>query len=151
MEQQLIWAAAVHRSYAIVKLERCLPEENDDFPGDDVLTSRCLSSLTWDDNPTTITELQYDVYIKKRGRTSGITHGLVASIYGTFQGSRQIRQKFWVFPEALFSTLYAFGEHGDLGSCAWTTDGKAIGILFGGWIVTFDRLVPLAVINPRGR
>ena len=76
--------------YAIVKLERCLPEENDNFPGDDVLTSGCLFSLTWDDNPTTITELQYDVYVKKRCRTSGITHGLVTGVYGTFQGSRQI-------------------------------------------------------------
>jgi len=137
--------------YAIIKLERRLPEENEDFPEDDVPTSGYLSSLTWANDPTTIGELQYDVYVKKRGRTTGTTHGLVAGIYGTFQRSRQIRQEFWVLPEALFSTLYAFSDHGDSGSCVWTADGKAIGIIFGAWIVTFDRPALLAVVDPRGK
>ena len=137
--------------YAIIKLERRLPEENEDFPEDDVPTSGYLSSLTWANDPSTIAELQHDVYVKKRGRTTGVTHGLVAGIYGTFQRSRQIRQEFWVLPEPLISPLYAFSEHGDSGSCVWTTDGKAIGIVFGAWIVTFDRPALLAVVNPRGK
>ena len=59
--------------YAIIKLERCVPEENEDFPEDDLCTSGYLSSLTGASSPTTIRELQHDVYVKKRGRTTGTT------------------------------------------------------------------------------
>ena len=73
----------------------------------------------------------------------------MSDVYGTFQRSRQIHQEFVVLPNPLYSTLRGFSDPGDSGSCVWTAKEKAIGIIFGAWIVAFDRLTLLAVVDPR--
>jgi hypothetical protein len=63
---------------------------------------------------------------------------------------RSLEKEFWALPEALSTSLYHFGDHGDSGPLVWTKEGKAVGIIIAAWTAMFDKSSVRAVILPNG-
>jgi hypothetical protein len=109
-----------------------------------------LAELNWEDEATTVGPLRYDIHVKKRGCATGVTYGIIAGVYGVLKagGIKTARKEFWALPEALSTSMYCFGDHGDSGSLVWTKDGEAVGIIIAGWTVMFDKPPLHAAILP---
>jgi hypothetical protein len=124
--------------YALLRLESRFPSSIDRI--EDLLPRGYLGELDWENDPSTVGRLRYDIRVKKRGRATGATYGIIAGVYGVYKSRRELaRREFWALPEALSTSLYEFAEHGDSGSLVWTNDGEAVGIVISGWTVAFDR------------
>jgi hypothetical protein len=68
--------------------------------------------------------LVWEIYIKKRERSTGVTNGIIAGVYAVMCGGKL---EMWLFLRALSTTSYSFGEAGDSGAVAMTPDGMAVG------------------------
>jgi hypothetical protein len=91
----------------------------------------------------------YDKYVMKRGRSSGVSYGIVAGVYAVMRHSNTgLRREFWVLPEAKWSTIWQFNERGDSGALVWTSDGQAVGVILAGWTVMFDKPPLYMIITP---
>jgi hypothetical protein len=134
------------QDYALLRLHSRLPDSIDRIC--DPLPPRgYLAELNWAKEPITVGSLRYDIQVKKRGASTGVTYGVIAGVYGVLKagGAAAARKEFW----ALLSTsLYQFGDRGDSGSLVWTKDGEAVGIIIAGWTVMFDKPAVRAAILP---
>lgn len=79
-------------------------------------------------------------------------YGIIAGVHGVLKagGAKITRKEFWALPEALSTSLYHFGDHGDSRSLVWTKEGEAVGIIIAGWTAMFDKSSVRAVILPNG-
>jgi len=136
--------------YALLRLDSRFPSSSNgimDLPPSDGY----LAELDWENDAKTVGPLRYDIRVKKRGCTTGVTFGIIAGVYGVYKSQPQrARREFWALPEALSTTLYAFGDRGDSGALVWTVDGEAVGIVIAGWTVAFDKPKLQAAILPNG-
>jgi hypothetical protein len=135
--------------YALYKIQKRQPDAGSTF--DDVPPPEGHpSTLDWENNPISLQDLSWDMYVKKRGRSTGVTYGVIAGVYAVMRagGDDSIRREMWALPEALSTKMYSFSEAGDSGAVAITPDGMAVGIVIGGWTVAFDGLKSL--IRPTG-
>lgn len=75
----------------------------------------------------------WDKYVKKRGRSSGVTYGIVAGVHSVMRHSDTgVRREFWVLPETKSTSSWEFSEHRDSGSLVWTTYGEALAMIIAG-------------------
>lgn len=134
--------------YALLRLHSRLPSSSDRIQ--DLPPPRgYLAKLDWENDPTTVGRLRYDIRVKKRGCATGVTYGIIAGVYGVYKSRAEpARREFWALPEELSTGLYAFGDHGDSGSLVWTIDGEAVGIIISGWTIAFDKPKLHAAILP---
>jgi hypothetical protein len=109
-----------------------------------------LSTLDWENNPIGHQDLSRDLYVKKRGRSTGVTYGIIAGVHTVMCAGEDesIQREMWALPEALSTTMYSFGEAGDSGAVAIIPEGMAVGMVIEGWTVAFDGLKGL--IRPTG-
>jgi hypothetical protein len=75
--------------------------------------------------------------VRKRGRTTELTHGTVTSVdyttsidYGDGLGVRTLRNQIRIAVDTAHSTQ--FGDHGDSGSVVVNADRRVVGLYFGG-------------------
>jgi hypothetical protein len=134
--------------YALCKLESRMPKPGGRF-NDPRPESGYLKSLDWALDATHKGMLMWDKYVKKRGRSSGVTFGIVAGVHSVMRHSNTgVRREYWVLPEEKSSTLWEFSRHGDSGSLVWTTDGEALGMIIAGWTSMFDNPQINMIITP---
>ena len=77
--------------------------------------------------------------VRKRGRTTGLTHGTVDSIslsvnvdYGDGIGNRILTNQIGIAPNTALNP--SFGERGDSGSVVVNASRQVVGLYFAGWI-----------------
>lgn len=134
--------------YALCKLESRMPKHGERFY-DPRPKSGYLKSLDWALDASHTGPLMWDKYVKKRGRSSGVTYGVIAGVHSVMRHSNTgVRREYWVLPEAKSKTLWEFGEHGDSGSLVWTTDGEAVGMVIAGWTSMFEKPPIHMIITP---
>ena len=132
--------------YALCQLETRKPKRGDQFY-DPLPQDGYLSSIDWAPDATEIGTLMYDKYVMKRGRSTGVTYGIVAGVYSVMRHSNTgVKREFWVLPED--KSLWQFSKKGDSGALIWTSDGKAVGMIMAGWTVMFDRPQLHMIITP---
>ena len=135
------------RDYALLNLIDRLPEahvEDDESPEEGY-----LKEIVWENDASSIAELQWDIHVKKRGRSTGVTYGIIAGVHGVMKSSEGgPRREFWALPEALCRSLYAFSDKGDSGALVWTDKGAAVGIIIAGWTALFEQPPIMAVVLP---
>jgi hypothetical protein len=135
------------RDYALLNLIDRFPQVH--VQTDDLPEKGYLKEIVWKNDASSIGELQWDIRVKKRGRTTGVTYGIIAGVHGVMKSSRGgPRREFWALPEALSTSLYEFADKGDSGSLVWTDEGVAVGIIIAGWIAMFEHPPVQAVILP---
>ncbi len=78
-----------------------------------------------------------DMAVRKRGRTTGLTYGTVASVdysvaipYGNGLGTRTLKNQIRITVDSTKSTQ--FGDHGDSGSVVVDGSGNVVGLYFAG-------------------
>ena len=109
-----------------------------------------MKEIVWKSEASSIAELQWDIRVKKRGRSTGVTYGIIAGVHGVMKSSEGgPRREFWALPEAS-SLLYKFSDKGDSGALVWTDKGVAVGIVIAGWTAIAERPLVMAVILPNG-
>ena len=136
------------RDYALLDLIDRLPNV---YMYDERPEKGYLKEIVWKKEPLSVAELQWDIRVKKRGRSTGVTYGFIAGVHGVMKSSAGgPRREFWALPEALSSSLYAFSDKGDSGALVWTDKGAAVGIIIAGWTAAFENPPVMAVILPNG-
>ena len=134
--------------YALCKLDTRKAEKGHGF-FDPLPEGDFLKSLDWASDATEIGTLMYDKYVMKRGRSTGVTYGIVAGVYSVMRHSDTgVRREYWVLPEEKSRSLWEFSKHGDSGALVWTSDGKAVGMVLAGWTVMFDKPPLHMIITP---
>jgi len=134
--------------YALCRLELRRPKHGERFY-DPRPKGGYLKSLNWALDASHTGTLMWDKYVKKRGRSSGVTYGIVAGVHSIMRHSNTgVRREYWVLPEAKSTTLWEFSESGDSGALVWTTDGEAVGMIIGGWTSMFDNPPIHMIITP---
>jgi len=128
------------QDYALLRLHTRLPDSID-IIYDPLPPRGYLAELEWGDEPITVGSLRYDIQVKKRGASTGVTYGIIARVYGVLKvrAAATARKEFWALPEVLSTGRYQFGDRGDSGSLVWTKNGEAVGIIIAGWNVMFDK------------
>ena len=112
--------------YALCKLETRKPKQGDQFY-DPLPPPGYLRSIDWATDATEIGTLMYDKYVMKRGRSTGVTYGIVAGVYSMMRHSNtDVRREFWVIPEDKSTTLWQFTEKGHSGALVRTSDGRLL-------------------------
>ena len=135
------------KDYALLNLFDHVPRPH--MRRDDLPEKGYLKEISWENDASRVDELQWDIHVKKRGRTTGVTYGIIAGVHGVMKSSKGgPRREFWALPEALSTSLYAFSDRGDSGSLVWTNDGVAVGIIIAGWTATFEHPPVQALILP---
>lgn len=129
--------------YVVCQLEIRAPKKRDQFNDplsqDDYLRSIDWASIDWAPDVTEIGMLMYDKYIMKRGRSIGVTYGIVG-VYSVMRYSNiGVMREFWVLSEDKSTILWQFSKKGDSGVLVWTFDGKTVGIIIAKWTVMFDK------------
>lgn len=137
------------RDYALLNIFDRLPKKHkrsDKLPIKDF-----LRDVVWENDATSIDELQWDIRVKKRGRSTAVTYGIIAGVHGIMKSSEGgPRREFWALPEAFSTSLYEFSSQGDSDALVWTDKGVAVGVIIAGWTATFENPPAMAVILPNG-
>jgi hypothetical protein len=139
------------RDYALLKLDSRFPDPDNRIADVDPTTGY-LAEREWENNPSSVGPLRWDIHVKKRGRTTDVTYGFIAGVHGVLKavGAKTVRREFWALPDALSTSLYSFSEPGDSGSLVWTDRGEAVGMVFAGWTVMFENPPVIAAVLPTG-
>lgn len=136
------------RDYALLKLIDHLPGVYMDVERPE---KGYLEEIDWKKEPLSVAELQWDMHVKKRGRSTGVTYGIIAGVHGVMKSSADgPRREYWALPEAPSTSLYEFSNKGDSGALVWTDKGDAVGIIIAGWTALFERPPVMAVVLPNG-
>ena len=115
--------------YALLRVEARNPYDGgDDFYGEGPSEGQ-LSHVQWEELQR-IGQLELGMPVRKRGRTTGDTFGIVAALADVGVAG-VVRQEFIVLPEGLHRRE-RFGVPGDSGAGVISGDGRAVGILYGG-------------------
>jgi hypothetical protein len=70
--------------YALYKIQRRQPDAGSTF--NDVPPSQGhLSTLDWENNPIGHKDLSWDMYVKKCGRSTGVTYGTIAGVHAVMR------------------------------------------------------------------
>lgn len=73
------------RDYALLNLIDRLPEAH--VEGDKLPEKGYLKEVIWENDASSITELQWDIRVKKRGRSTGVTYGIIAGVHRVMKSS----------------------------------------------------------------
>lgn len=110
-----------------------------------------LKEIIWENDASSISELNWDIHVKKRGRTTGVSYGIIAGVQGIMKSSQGgPRRESWALPEALSTSLYEFSNKGDSGTLVWTDKGVAVGMIIASWTTAFEDSPVKAVILQNG-
>ena len=128
------WSARDHggdrecvRDFAFFEVKDRHPITGDDWRGEKRHSEGYLSALSW--RPLRgVGNIAFGQPVRKTGRTTGLAFGVVALADVVTDG--KAHKEFVVLPEGIKSGE-TFMEPGDSGAGGITSDGKAIGILYG--------------------
>ena len=92
-----------------------------------------LSTVDWH-RMNGLAPIQWDMYVRKAGRTTGMTFGFIAGVYGNWVPDTfpdKTCEEFYALEEKT-STENQFAAPGDSGAAVINDDGKIVGFVFAG-------------------